>query len=277
MMRKNLVLCIVCGCLLLSSPIFSWNAVGHQLIAQIAYDQLTPQAKRKFNHYNRALNKFYPAQNWAGAAVWLDTIRYQHNTTYNAMHYINYSFSDDGSPLLPVIEPNAVSAISQSIKTLETPSSSQYDKGIALRILLHVVGDIHQPLHATTRVSGQYPDGDRGGHYVTLSKNAVAKNLHAYWDNGGGYLKLKHTKKRQPSLKSKIKQLEHEYPCYALVQGATSPELWAQESHELGVHAYQVLYQNRADHQYQDATIRVVKKRIAQAACRLAFLLNHLV
>jgi hypothetical protein len=277
MMRKGLVYCIACCGLLLSSPLYSWNAVGHRLIAQIAYDQLTPQAKRKFNHYNRVLNKFYPAQNWTGAAVWLDTIRYQHNSTYNAMHFINYSFSDDGSPLLPISETNAITAITQSVETLKAPRASEYDKGIALRILLHVVGDIHQPLHATSRVSSSYPDGDRGGHFVTLSKNSVAKNLHAYWDNGGGYLKMKHTKKRQPSLKSKIKQLENEYPCHTLVQETTTPTQWAQESHELGVRAYQFLYQNRADHRYQDETVKVVKKRIALAGCRLGFLLNHLV
>src|ERR1700758_3364100 len=47
--------------------------------------------------------------------------------------------------------------------------------------LMHMVGDIHQPLHCLTRVSATHPDGDRGGNLVLL--NGPAKNLHFFWDD----------------------------------------------------------------------------------------------
>lgn len=272
---KKLIHIACCCCLLQSTQVFSWNAQGHRLIALIAYDELTPQAKRTFNRYNRAMNKGYEPQNWVNAAVWLDIIRYQHNETLNAMHYINLYFSEDGTPLPRTSSVNAVLGIEQSIQTLKAPNAGDLKKGMALRVLLHVVGDIHQPMHATSRVSAAYPEGDRGGHFVTLSKNHVAKNLHAYWDNGGGFLINKPKKKRALSLKKRVAELEREYPCKTLSL-TLNPSQWASESHELGVRAYQWLYLNRADHDYQAETVRVVKKRIILAGCRLGALLNSL-
>lgn len=53
----------------------------------------------------------------------------------------------------------------------------------AMRLLLHYVGDIHQPLHATSRVNHEYTQGDRGGNSVVLPSVKGAKNLHSVWDS----------------------------------------------------------------------------------------------
>lgn len=289
-------------CLLVPIPTFSWNAVGHRIIAQIAYDQLTPRTIRILNQYNRAVNQVYPSQGWMGAAVWLDAVRHQNINTYTPMHYIDLNFTEDGTTLPPKTKVNALTAIEQSFQTLQQSNSSNYQKGIAFRILLHVVGDIHQPLHATSRVSQRYPEGDRGGNLVELSRNPVAKNLHSYWDNGGGYLKCKsqHHQKRQKikntfsvwgikatwtksyppkinkncDIKKMARQLEQEYPCRSLPT-IKNPSQWAEESHDLGVRAYQWLYENNPDDAYQAETIKVVKRRLALAGCRLGALLNQ--
>jgi hypothetical protein len=270
MKLKRIAVLLYC---LLSSimPIYAWNAVGHQLIAQIAYDQLTPKAKRIYNRYNRAVNTVYPTKNWLDASVWLDKIRHQHMDQYNNMHYIDTYFSEDKTALPKSSEVNAVTAIIDSVQILKS-NAREFKKGIALRILLHVVGDIHQPMHATSRVSQRHPDGDRGGQYMMLVKSPVAKNLHAYWDNGGGYL-LKQTHHRY-SIRQKAKQLEQAYPCTDFPLDI-NPTGWAQESHELGVKAYQRLYFHYPDLVYQINTILNVKKRIAFAGCRLGALLNQ--
>lgn len=275
-MFKKIILCIGCCCLFQSMSVFSWNALGHRLIAQIAYDQLTPRTIRRLNRYNHAVDKGYKPMRLVDAAVWLDYLRYQHDDAYAAMHYIDLSFSDDGTPLPLPSTVNAVTAIEQSIHTLKQPNVSDYNKGVALRVLLHVVGDIHQPMHATSRVSHRYPDGDRGGNDMALAKNSIAKNLHAYWDNGAGYLKLNTKKKHMPSLKRMATQLEHRYPCSPFSL-ETDPSQWAKESHEIGREAYQTLYHTTPDHDYQSRSMNIVKKRIAMSGCRLGVLLNHLV
>jgi len=53
----------------------------------------------------------------------------------------------------------------------------------ALRLLMHYVGDIHQPLHATSRVDHEYNSGDRGGNSFPLPVKDSVKNLHALWDS----------------------------------------------------------------------------------------------
>lgn len=53
----------------------------------------------------------------------------------------------------------------------------------AMRLLIHYVGDIHQPLHATTKFDATYPSGDRGGNsFKVLEKDGI-KELHGVWDS----------------------------------------------------------------------------------------------
>ena len=174
--------------LLFSPTAFTWNALGHRLIAQIATDQMTPHQRDILNQYNQALDKVYKPQTLVDAAVWLDLLRYQDIAWYTSMHYIDLPFSDDNSLLTPPEKINALWGIEHARLILLNKYSTHFDKGIALRILLHVVGDIHQPLHAATRVSTEFPKGDQGGNLVRLDNTPIAKNLHAYWDKGAGLL-----------------------------------------------------------------------------------------
>lgn len=56
-------------------------------------------------------------------------------------------------------------------------------KSYALRLLIHYIGDIHQPLHASARVDKKYPKGDAGGNFFTVPAKENTKNLHAVWDS----------------------------------------------------------------------------------------------
>lgn len=56
-------------------------------------------------------------------------------------------------------------------------------RSFALRLLIHFVGDIHQPLHCTTRVNEQYPKGDEGGNMFDIPYHYTADNLHGVWDS----------------------------------------------------------------------------------------------
>lgn len=52
----------------------------------------------------------------------------------------------------------------------------------AARLLIHYIGDIHQPMHCVSRINKQYPNGDRGGNSFPLPNHYSAKELHAVWD-----------------------------------------------------------------------------------------------
>jgi hypothetical protein len=255
--------------LFFSANVLSWNAIGHRVVALIAFDQMTPQAKKIFSEYNNAMNKVYKPQNWADAAVWLDTLRYQDIRWFVTMHYVDLPFSEDGSALPPPNEINAIGAIENAKQVLLNKYATNFDKGMALRVLMHVVGDLHQPLHAASRISQQLPNGDRGGNLVPLQDNALGKNLHTYWDKGGGFLIGKNY--YQPALlEEKAKIIEKNWPCKSF-HLTTSPASWAKESHLLAV---KYAYHFPINAEYQLNTQKISEKQISLAGCRLGELLN---
>jgi len=256
--------------ILFPATVFSWNALGHRLIAQIAYDQMSSHAKQTFDSYNHALDKVYKPQTWVNSAVWLDTLRHQDINWFATMHYIDIPFSDDGSALPFPQDVNALWAIERSRHLLLNKYATSFDKGIALRILIHVVGDIHQPLHAVTKISAELPKGDRGGNLVLLDDNPVAKNLHSYWDKGAGLLGTKNYNETQ--IEKRAAKIEKRWPCKQLDLDST-PAQWANESHILAIKR---VYKLPVDEHYQINAQKISEKRIAIAGCRLGALLNKI-
>lgn len=61
--------------------------------------------------------------------------------------------------------------------------SEDEGKSLALRLLIHYYGDVHQPLHTSDRYTKEYPNGDKGGNMFTLKGHYKANELHAVWDN----------------------------------------------------------------------------------------------
>jgi hypothetical protein len=258
-------------CVFFMLPVFAWSAVGHRVIAQIAYDYLTPKAKRHYAHINQVLNTDRHHLNLIMASVWLDLMYSQQLISFRPLHYIDIPFSKDHT-VLPEISPNnAVTAIRSASTTLTDPKISPRKQAIALRILLHVVGDIHQPLHATSRVSAHHPDGDRGGNDFKLGKNRVSPTLHGYWDRGGGLL-------QHPMSSLKIKQLARTIEAHCICPPENFDAMhWAEESHDLALKCVYALKEKTipSDH-YQQATQDITKHQLGYAGCRLAGLLNHL-
>lgn len=259
---------------LIANQSFAWNSFGHRLVAQIALDNMTPQARHAYNHYNYQLDKSYASKSLVSAAPWLDTQRSSSQLWLLPFHYINIPFSRDHTKLLEPNSINAVVAIEDAMRVLNNKSSSTADKGFYLRILLHVVGDIHQPMHTVSEYTWRFPRGDKGGNRVYLAKNPVANNLHAYWDNGGGWLKPRQ-KYSSSVLIHRAKMIEKRWPCRNFVLHF-DPKAWANESHQLAISkAYTVKLGHKPSKAYQHMVSLQTQKQIALAGCRLAFLLNR--
>ncbi len=268
---KNLLFLFLA--LFMNSPSFSWTSLGHRLVAQIAYDNLTTDTKKRCNFYNHALDKFFKPQNLVNSAAWLDSLRSTSDSTLQKKHYINLPFSFDGSKLIPYNKINAISAIEEAEADLQS-SSDKFSKGFSLRILIHVVADLHQPLHAASQMSRIYPNGDKGGNLLRLAKNPLASNLHQYWDKGGGFL----TKKKLGNtyLKRKAQKIQSKLPCH-LASMNLNPRVWADESHTIAVkQAYQLKNGQKPDKNYQHQVKQITEQRLALAGCRLAAILNKI-
>jgi hypothetical protein len=62
-------------------------------------------------------------------------------------------------------------------------NQENYARSYALRMLIHYLGDVHQPLHCSSRVDKNYPSGDKGGNMFTLPNHYESAELHAAWDS----------------------------------------------------------------------------------------------
>lgn len=260
---------------------FAWDAMGHRIIAAIAYDQLTPTAKAKSNELIDYLADAYPYNSsFQTASSWADFLRQDGVDTFDAWHFINQPFSDDGTPTHPAGATNIVWAINQCIAILQNPSSNQFEKAFFLRFLLHLVGDAHQPLHCANRFSADFPKGDQGGNLLLIKQDNY-NNLHAYWDDGLGFFEsscnLSMTKSQQA--KCLAEKIEQDYPESFFQQKANdlNPGDWAAESFTIAKDfVYQTPEYRSLSKSYQQQGQRIVEQQLALAGYRLANLLNLL-
>jgi hypothetical protein len=111
-------------------------------------------------------------------------IGYADHFRHKYWHFIDLPFSPDGTPLTPPEKTNAQTQIAAFRATLLDSRASDDVKSYDMVWLLHLVGDVHQPLHATPRFTKTQPKGDAGGNLVKIECGAdCAPELHFYWDD----------------------------------------------------------------------------------------------
>lgn len=172
-MRKG-ILAIAVAAACFSGPVLAWGRDGHRIVAQIAFDHLTPQAQATITAELKAAGE--PEPTLPGIANWADEVR-DKNT--QSLHYVNMPPGDchyvaardcPGGKCV-------VGAIEASVAVLKNVDSPESQRIIALKNLVHFVGDINQPLHAGM------PESE-GGNKIQLQWSDKGSNLHSLWDSG---------------------------------------------------------------------------------------------
>lgn len=106
-----------------------------------------------------------------------------------------------------------------------------------MRLLIHYVGDIHQPLHCTSRVNKNYPKGDRGGNDVPIKARGEVNELHAVWDSVvyeyEGYATLPFSADDWAAQGHNISLMVDKYPISGDEAKDLDPENWATESFDI--------------------------------------------
>lgn len=194
-------------------PIFAWDDAGHKISAFIAWQRMTPQARERATKILLAapedsdLSVFYLQDSRSAAAkqrelfmvaaTWADIVRdRKFKERYEKYHHGNWHYADtfwsvtNGKiEYLKVDEEGgkAVEKLYDFEKTLRDASESDAEKAIALAWILHLGGDIHQPLHTSARVTDLEPKGDQGGNTFLLNPKETprdrSENLHWFWDS----------------------------------------------------------------------------------------------
>src|SRR5262245_56580808 len=194
-------------------PAMAWNHSGHMIVSELAWRELSTSKKKAISnllkqhpHYALLLATNVPpgvdTNEWVflRASVWPDMVRPSRSggrekpadvTKYHRSqwHYINipYVLPADADHISPssftIPTTNILWALTNALTILEDRHAEPADKAVSLCWLLHLVGDLHQPLHAATLLSDAYPQGDQGGNLLgVVDASQVPLNLHSLWD-----------------------------------------------------------------------------------------------
>ena len=175
-MLKKLYHVLVGMLLLLPMSGFAWGVTGHRVVAEIASHHLSPQARK-------AITALLGRQSMAMVANWPDFIksdtthRYDHTSPW---HYLDFPANCTRGQFDEVIKAHATgdnlyAQTEAMIRKLKDPATSKEDKVFALSFLIHMIGDMHQPLHAGR-------DEDQGGNKIPVMWFDKQTNLHRVWD-----------------------------------------------------------------------------------------------
>ena len=251
---RNLV--IVCAVLVISPKAFSWGKIGHRIVGEIAERNLDYAAKK-------GIKDLLGTDTLARVANFPDEMKsdkaFDHTHTWHYTSiptdktYFDQKRSKDG---------DIIEALFRMEETLRDPKKSKDEKIVALKFMVHLMGDVHQPLHVGLAE-------DRGGNSVHLKWFKEDSNLHSIWDE------------------SIINFQELSYTEYStFLNHFTKAEKtnislgnfidWAKESQDLRSVVYETGTTGKLSYEYQFKTKPVVEERLRRAGLRLASVLNKI-
>jgi len=219
---RRILASVLFSFLALTVSAYGWDNLGHMTVAYVAYQHLNAPTKTRIDQLLRLNPDYpqwrakVPSGTSAAkdkmmifmmAATWPDAIKskpgysddgsengdrpdgttssqnvgYSDHLHHKYWHFVDTPFSADGTPLPSLPNPNAETQIA-AFRSVLASSDSDDKKSYDLVWLEHLVGDVHQPLHAATRVSSGDPQGDHGGNLVKLCSLPCKNELHAFWD-----------------------------------------------------------------------------------------------
>jgi hypothetical protein len=289
----------------------AWNSKGHWVTAYVAYKNLTPAARAKVDKLLRAHPDYRrwrsavlpgspsarvilsPTTNLAifvRASTWADDIRgdsrfysdggtpkkpvdgYASMERHNSWHFMEIPFSTDGTSFMPVSSTTLLDEIVKLRAEIGRRDVKDSEQAYNLVWLIHLVGDVHQPLHCVTRYTKAHgpPLGDFGGNGFRIKNGSRTTNLHGYWDSLPTDTFTEKTVSSWMKLYPPPKPLD------------LSPKVWADENLDL---AKQVVYTIGPDQPGQPpptvsrsyalkATL-TARQRVVLAGYRLAGILNE--
>lgn len=257
MIKKRLIPALVlCGLTLLLA---SWGVTGHRTIGKIASGHLSVKAQA-------AVTELLGSESLADVSTYADQVRSQEQYKYTApWHYINMpsglNEADFKDAVLKQEKDNVYIALQRCKETLGDTVKSKEEKIFALKFIVHMVGDLHQPMHVSR-------SEDQGGNKIKVTFLGKPGNLHGLWDSG----LPEHEGLSYEQLAAKIDHVTAKQ----IRNWQRDDELkWLYESYRLS----EQLYVDAAkspdfDEAYYQAHIPVFEQRMEMAGIRLAGVLN---
>jgi hypothetical protein len=248
------LLSVLCLSIICSSA-FSWGATGHRVTGLIASKHLN---KKSRSQLERVLN----GQSLDMASTWMDEIR--SDTTYQNMTDWHWVTIEDGKTYEEMVKNpkgDLIFTIERLIQELKNKSVSGQKEAEYVRMLIHLIGDLHMPLHVGR-------GADAGGNAIKLTWFQSETNLHRVWDED----MIDQTRLSYTELASSLDK-----PTAAQLSSWRNSGVrdWAMES----VHHRRQVYNfkgTRLSYEYSYYNMPLVKLRLFQAGVRIAKVLNDI-
>jgi len=251
-----------------STPTFAWGEAGHRIVAMIAERNISPDTQLRINQILGNGVKLAAVANFA------DEVRDDFPKTYN-FHFVDIPIDDDVTD--DVYKPSrdckwnpqkgdcVLAALRRYRDQVLSPGSNAEKRAFALKFIVHLVGDMHQPLHCAEK------NNDFGGGGVSVRWFNNPTNLHKVWD-------------------TRIigrPQLSDDVFVQGLINGSTAQEMeamrggnilrWALESHQLAAeYAYDIPANHKLGQDYYNRNWPIVHRQLLRGGMRLARVLDWL-
>jgi len=248
---------IFAAMLIIPAPAYAWGAKGHQIVALIAEAHLNASTRDK-------IKAILPKNGTlAKASIWPDEVR-KALPQMNPLHYVDvprgataYDRERDCPQRNCIVE-----AVTWYVNVLKSNDSPLAEKQLALDYLVHLVGDLHLPLHVG------FLD-DVGGTKTKVTFQGKAQTLHELWDTG-----MLETEKGTARAMAKLLDEECD-PNDRIAWQAGTPTDWANESLSLTIeYVYPLPESHEISDDYVKRALPILHRRLVQAGLRLASLLN---
>ena len=250
---KKIILSLSVALILKATASFGWGVVGHTMVADIAASYLNPGVKD-------SVQKYLGTMTFGEAATWMDDVRSDHS--YDYMKKWHYADVEKDKTYVKTSEKNAVNEIEKVIGELGNKSKlSKTQINTDLKILFHLVGDLHQPLHCG------YAD-DKGGNGIQVEFNGQKSNLHSVWDSKMIDYKLQVVKQQVLELNNKLTDADKKK--YEKID----VEEWYAESRANLPQVYD-FKNGEITEDYINKSLPIIEKQILIAGIRLASVLNE--
>ena len=231
-----------------------WGFKGHQVVGAIASQHLTPKAQQ-------AVAQLLDGASLESVAGFADQIKSEPRyKSYSPWHYVNIPFGTAYAEAEKNPKGDVVMAIEHCIKKLKDDKVAKEDRAFFLKLLVHFVGDVHQPLHVGRKE-------DRGGNGIRLRWRGKSTNLHRLWDT--------QLLEDYQDFNALMDQLP--IPTGVQVRDIASQTLaqWVAETHALAYEVYDNAPPNsNLSSVYQKENLPLVYQQLQKAGLRLAATLN---
>jgi hypothetical protein len=232
-----------------------WGPTGHRVTGWIAEKHLSKKTRK-------AIEKILAGQSLAMASTWMDEIR--SDSTYDYMvdwHWVTIPKGEIYQETVKNPNGDIIQTLERIVRDLKTTKLSDAQHREYLRILIHLTGDIHQPLHVGAR-------DDRGGNDIRVTWFGNTSNLHRIWDSD----MIDHSRLSYTELAESLQTPTEEQ--VRAWQKASFYD-WARESQSYNPRVYDY-GDGRLGYDYAYVNFPIVRQRLLQAGVRLAGMLNEI-